>query len=277
MCRYGRNDIHFLQWHHAGTAREPARTGRQAIKRFIAAALLLVCGPCLAQVPPSTAGGYAAYPASEAAAAWRALAASYVRKAIEDHTLDRDPVLNARVDKVMAAVGAAAAEIDPRFAASAWKAILIEDFGHGAVAFPGQIVLVDANFVRKLALSDDELALILCHEVAHILAGHASAKLSFMAEFLGKDRLPTARAALLEFLARDSYAEAFQARAQLQEREADTIGAAILFVTGYDLQRALGLFDKLEQLETGAQAPLLDSHDSAAERKHAMEIRRAHV
>ena len=231
---------------------------------------MLAWGVCFSQVPAGSARIVAAYPASEAAAAWRALAASYVRKAIEDHTLDRDPVLNARVDKVMAAVGAAAAAIDPRFAASAWKAILIDDFGHGAVAFPGQIVLVDANFVRKLELGDDELALILCHEAAHFLAGHASAKLSFMAEFLGKDKLPTARAALLEFLARDSYAEAFQARAQLQEREADTIGAAILFVTGYDPQRALGLFDKLAQLEARAQAPLLDSHDAAAVRKQAV-------
>ena len=270
MRSCGRNDIHFLQRHSVGTARELARTGREAIKKFIAAALLLVCGTCYAQVPPSTARGHAAYPASEAVAAWRALAASYVRKAIKDHTLNRDQVLNARVDRVMAAVGAAAATINSRFAASAWKAILIDDFGHGAVAFPGQIILIDANFVRKLKLSDDELALILCHEAAHLLAGHASAKLSFMAEFLGKDRLPTARAALLEFLSRDAYAEAFQPRALVHEREADTIGATILFVTSYDPQRALGLFDKLEQLEGGADAPLLDSHDSAAVRKQAI-------
>ena len=212
----------------------------------------------------------AAYPPSETAAAWRGLAASYVRKALEDHTLDRDPVLNARVDKVMAAVGAAAAAVDSRFAASAWKAILIDDFGHGAVAFPGQTVLVDANFARRLALGDDELALMLCHEAAHLLAGHASAKLSFMAEFLGKDRLPTARAALLEYLARDSYAEAFQAKAQAQEREADAIGAALFFVTGYDPQRALGLFDKLAQLEPRTGGSQLDAHDTAATRKRAV-------
>jgi len=231
---------------------------------------MLAWGVCFSQVPAGGSRIVAAYPASEAAAAWRALAASYVRKAVKDHTLDRDPVLNARVDRVMAAVGAAVATINPYFAASAWKAILIDDFGHGAAAFPGQIVLIDANFVRKLKLSDDELALILCHEAAHLLAGHASAKLSFMAEFLGKDKLPTARAALLQFLSRDAYAEAFQPRAQMQEREADRIGAAILFVTGYDPERALDLFEKLEQVEAGAEAPLLDSHESAAARKQAV-------
>jgi len=231
---------------------------------------LLVCGICFAEVPASAARSHAAYPESEAAAAWRGLAASYVRKALKDHALDRDPVLNARVDRVMAAVGAAAAAVDPRFAEPTWKAILIDDFGHGAVAFPGQTILIDAKFVRKLALGDDELALMLSHEVAHVLAGHASDKLSFMAEFLGKDKLPTARAALLEFLAKDAYAAAFEARAQLQEREADTIGAAILFVTGYDPERALGLFDKLGPLETRADEPALDPHDTAAARKRVV-------
>jgi predicted Zn-dependent protease len=241
------------------------------MKTCIAAVLLLVCGICFSQVPP---GGRpenpAAYPESDAAAAWRALGASYVRKALKDHTLDQDPVLNARADRVMAAVGAAAAAIDPRFAKSTWTAILINDFGHGAASFLGETILVDAKFVRKLALTDDELALIFCHEVAHVLAGHASEKLSFMAEILGKDKVPTARTALLEFLAQDSYAAAFQPRARLQEREADSIGAAILFASGYDAQRALRLFDKLQQLETGAEGPDPDAHDAAGVRKRAV-------
>ena len=212
----------------------------------------------------------AAYPESEAAAAWRGLAASYVRKALKDQTLDKDPALNARVDAVMAAVGAAVAAIDARFANSSWKAILIEDFGHGAAAFPGETILVDAKFVRTLQLNDDELALILSHEAAHVVAGHASAKLSFMAEFLGKEKVPTARTALLEFLAKDSYAAVFRPTARLQEREADTVGAAILFASGYDSQRALGLFDKLAELETREDGLDQDPHDAAGIRKQAV-------
>ncbi len=91
-----------------------------------------------------------------------------------------------------------------------------------------------------------------------------------MAEFLGREKLPTARTALLEFLARDSYAAAFRPTAQLQEREADRLGAAIFFATGYDPQRALKLFDKLTELELrdGVRAP--DSHDRASMRKQAV-------
>ena len=239
------------------------------MKTCVAVALLLFGAVCFAQVPPE--GGprnRAAYPESDAAAAWQGLAASYVRKAVKDRAVDRDPVLNARVDTVMAAVGAAVAAIDARFAKASWRAILIEDFGRGAAAFPGEIILVDAKFVRALQLNDDELALVFSHEAAHVLAGHAFAKLSFMAEILGKDKVPTARTALLEFLAKDSYAAAYQPTALLQEREADAVGAAILFASGHDPLRALGLFDKLSLLEDGEGERT--SHDAASDRRQAV-------
>lgn len=253
------------------------------MRSCIALVLLLFGSMGIAQVPPDTLPqNRAAYPETEAAAAWRGLAASYVRKALREQKLDRDPVLNARVDAVMAAVGAAVAAIDARFAGSSWKAILIDDFGRGAAAFPGETILVDARFVRNLALTDDELALVLAHEAAHVMNGHALEKLSFMAEILGKEKIPTARTALLEFLARDSYAEVFQPKARLQEREADSLGAAILFASGYDPQRALKLFDKLSVLEGRETGQAADSHDAADVRRKAVaaviaELREIHA
>lgn len=232
-----------------------------AMNTFVAVVLVLCSGVCFAQP---------AYPEPEAAAAWRALAASYVRKALKDRTLDKDPALNARVDAAMAAVGTAVAAIDARFAGASWNALLIDDFGYGAAAFPGGIILVDAKFVRALQLNDEELALILSHEAAHVLAGHASAKLTFMADHLGKEKIPTANEALLEFLAKDSYAADFRPTARLQEREADALGARIFFATGFDPQRALGLFDKLAERETSGQARDSDAHDSAGVRKQAV-------
>lgn len=241
------------------------------MKACVAAVLFLLSGFCFSQGPASSEPpGPAAYPESEAAAAWRGLAASYIRQALKDRMLNKDSALNARVDTVMAAVGAAVAAIDSRFANSYWKVILIEDFGHGAAAFPGETIIVDAKFVRALQLNDDELALILSHEVAHVVAGHASAKLSFMANFLGKEKIPTAHTALVEFLAKDSYAAVFQPTARLQEREADTVGAAIFFASGYDARRALRLFDKLVALETGANSGGADSYDAAEIRKQTV-------
>jgi predicted Zn-dependent protease len=241
------------------------------MKTCIATLFLLLGGVCFAQEPPDgRPQNPAAYPEPEAAAAWRGLAASYVRRAVKDQTLDKDPALNARADAVMAAVGRAVAAVDPQYSDASWKVILIENFGHGAAAFPGEIILADANFVRKLRLNDDELALILSHEVAHVVAGHAAVKLSFMAEFLGKEKVPTAHTALLEFLAKDSYAAIYQPTARLQEREADTLGAAIFFASGYDPQRALGVFDKVAEMETHEEGRASDAHDAARDRKQAV-------
>jgi len=244
------------------------------MKAVVAALLLLCANLGIAQVSShgETKAGLA-YPESEAVAAWRALASGYVRKALKDQTLDKDPVLNARIDAVMAAVGASVARLDPRFAGSGWRAILIDGFGRGAAAFPGGTILVDAKFVRNLSLSDDELAMILSHEVAHVVSGHASEKLSFMAEILGKEKVPTARTALAEFFAKDSYAADFMPKARMQEQEADSLGAVILFGSGYDALKALKVFDKLadqearNNLRAGQDG---DSHDAAHTRRLAV-------
>ena len=61
----------------------------------------------------------------------------------------------------------------------------------------------------------------------------------------------------------------FQPTARMQEREADTVGAAILHASGHDPHVALRLFDKLAKLEKGGfESP---THDSAAARRQAME------
>jgi predicted Zn-dependent protease len=242
-----------------------------------AAAILAVWAGCLASPaglaetqPSSRYHTPAAYPEPDSAAVWRSLGASYVRKAVKENQIVRDPVLNARVDAAMAAVGKAASALYPRHAGTAWRALLIDDFGHGAVAFPGGTVLVDATFVRQLEMTDDELALLLAHEVAHVVADHPSEKLSFVAERLGKDKAPTAWSALLAFFSVDTYALMFQPVARLQEREADVVGAVVLDASGYDARRALELFDKLARLEHHANLPESATHDTAGIRRQTV-------
>ena len=235
----------------------------------IAAALLLSASACHAQVPAEVR--YltpTAYSEQDSSAVWRSLGASYVRKALKEDTLNRDPAWNARLDTVMAAIGAAAARLYPTLAGTRWSAFLIEDFGHGAVAFPGGTVLVDSRFARQFALTDNELALILAHEVAHVVAGHPSEKLSFMAVKLGLERMPTAGSALLAFFTQDAYARLFRPTAKLQEREADAIGALILGASGYDALQALAVFDKLAIIERAGNDT--SSHDPAPARKESV-------
>ena len=124
--------------------------------------------------------------------------------------------------------------------------------------------------MRRLRLEDEELALVLAHEAAHVLAGHALQKPAFMTGFVGTQKVPTASLALHEFFAQDAYAAAFRPQALLQEREADRLGAAIFFAAGYDARRALTLFDKLARLESDADSLNTGSHDAAQVRKQAV-------
>jgi len=252
------------------------RTG-VPMKSLLAAALLLCSSFCLAQFPYTASERLeAVYPDAEVSAVWHALGAAYVRKALDDKTLDRDPELNARIDAVTERVAAAVASISPRFPADYWRTILVEGFGHGATAFPGGTLIVDAKFVRRHQVTDEELALIIAHEMAHVVAGHASEKLSFMAGLMGtnagtnagaKAHVPTARAALIAFFTSDGHVDAFRPIAVKQEREADSVGAVFLLKSGYDPQRALLLFDKLAAQEAGNEMRSADTHDPAALRK----------
>jgi predicted Zn-dependent protease len=239
------------------------------MKSLLSAALLLCSSFCLAQLPATSSEKLeAVYPDAEVSAVWHALGAAYVRKALDDRTLDRDPDLNARIDAVTARVAGAVASMSPRFPAAYWRTILVEGFGHGATAFPGGTLIVDANFVRRHQVTDEELALIIAHEMAHVVAGHASEKLSFMAGLMGtKAHVPTARAALIAFFTSDGHVDTFRPIAQKQEREADRIGAVFLLKSGYDPQRALLLFDKLAAQEAGNEVRGADTHDPAALRK----------
>jgi len=247
------------------------RTG-VPMKSLLAAALLLCSSFCLAQFPYTASERLeAVYPDAEVSAVWQALGAAYVRKALDDKTLDRDPELNARIDAVTERVAAAVASISPRFPANYWRTILVEGFGHGATAFPGGTLIVDAKFVRQHQVTDEELALIIAHEMAHVVAGHASEKLSFMAGVMGTnagtEAQPSARDALIAFFTREGHVDAFRPIAVKQEREADSVGAVFLLKSGYDPQRALLLFDKLAAQEAGKEVRGADTHDPAALRK----------
>ena len=123
------------------------------MKACVAVALFLCASVCLGQLPgEGRRQSPAAYPESEAEAAWRGLAASYVRKAPKDKTLDTDPALNARIDTVMAKVGAAilsASGYDAQRALGLFdKLAALEGLEHGQAADSH-----DAARVRKQTIS----------------------------------------------------------------------------------------------------------------------------
>jgi len=83
-----------------------------------------------------------------------------------------DPALKARVQRIFPRLLDAAVYEQPAAAGLAWEIHACARCDENAMALPGGKLLVSADFVARLALTDDELAYLLAHEIAHVLAEH---------------------------------------------------------------------------------------------------------
>ena len=86
--------------------------------------------------------------------------------------LDPDPVLKARLQRLLPALERAAAYEQPAAAAIAWEIHACSGCDENASALPGGKLLVSADYIARLALTDDELGYLLAHEMGHVLAQH---------------------------------------------------------------------------------------------------------
>src|SRR5258708_4663381 len=149
----------------------------------------------------------------EAAARYRAIL-SGLR---ERHVLDDDEAMLRRVHPVAYGLIAAATAERPESAAWSWEVHVTSDPKKGAFCMAVGKVLIGSALVRRLALDDGELAMLLAHEMAHALAEH---------------RREVAGGAIDT----DATLEARQAeRAISQEIEADRIGMSLAYRAGWPL------------------------------------------
>lgn len=86
--------------------------------------------------------------------------------------LDPDPVLKARVQRIMPRLIRAAVYERPAAARLEWEVHSCTRCDENASAMAGGKLLLSNDFVKRLALDDDELAYLLAHEMAHVLAQH---------------------------------------------------------------------------------------------------------
>ena len=86
--------------------------------------------------------------------------------------LDRDPALKARLQRIVPRLLRAAIYERPTAAKLQWEIHSCSECDENASAMAGGKLLVSAEMVRRLRFSDAELAYLLAHEMAHVLAQH---------------------------------------------------------------------------------------------------------
>jgi predicted Zn-dependent protease len=156
-----------------------------------------------------------------------------------------------------------------------WEFNVLESNQINAFCLPGGKVAVFTGLL-PLTENDDQLAVVMGHEIAHALAHHASEriarqqKLQHAAEvaagsMAGTD--PQRRRELIGLLAAGAQVGSM-AYDRRQESEADHIGLFLMTFAGYDPDQAAVLWERMQQASAGhGRLPeILSDHPSDAKR-----------
>lgn len=153
-----------------------------------------------------------------------------------------------------------------------WRFGLIRTDSVNAFAAPGGFVLLTSGLVKSLQ-SEDELAFVVAHELAHVLQRHHY-------KVILRQKLAEQAAQNLQSTGVRVDAALSQASAEIYARgldkgaefDADRIGVELMARAGYDPAAAVGVLERLQSIKgDDPRAELLFStHPSSAERLDAL-------
>lgn len=169
------------------------------------------------------------------------------------------------------------ARFDPDAARWRWEVNLIQSPTVNAFCMPGGKIAFFSGLIDSLRLDDDEIAIIMGHEISHALLEHGRARMS---EQVLKAAGVNIAAALLNLsnvsaslLAQAADLALTLPYARSQETDADLAGIEIAARAGYDPRAALSVWQKMSKLSgTRGQPPqFLSTHPAHAARIQNIE------
>ena len=190
--------------------------------------------------------------------------------------VSKDAAMNACLKRVGARIVAEARKVDgslPPF--EQWEFVVFDDPSVNAFAMPGGKVAFYTG-IFPLMTSDDEVAVVMGHEVAHILCRHGNERVS--QQLLAQGGAAVAGALSNAYVKNENLRTAimlgYGAGAQYggilrysreHEKEADRLGLTLSAKAGYDPQLAVHFWEKMSA--GGAQPyEFLSTHPSGATR-----------
>jgi predicted Zn-dependent protease len=151
-----------------------------------------------------------------------------------------------------------------------WEVHVITSDQINAWCMPGGKMAVYTALIEKLKLTDDELAAIMGHEIAHALREHGRERVSQqMAASLAVGVASAALglgqggAQLADMVAQVTFT---LPNSRLHEQEADRIGVELAARAGYDPRAAVSLWQKMTQAGGGSPPQFLSTHPSPENR-----------
>ena len=156
----------------------------------------------------------------------------------------------------------------------AWEFNLVKDSQLNAFCMPGGKIVVYEG-IMNLVASDDELAVVLGHEVAHAVAKHSNERMSqqkaleYGGAILGA--ITQGASQTTQSLANTVFGLGANYGVMLpfsrkHETEADNIGLVLMTMAGYNPDCALTFWQKMSAGSTNSKAEFLSTHPSDATR-----------
>jgi predicted Zn-dependent protease len=160
-----------------------------------------------------------------------------------------------------------------------WEVNLIGSQGINAFCMPGGKIAVFTGIIDKLQLTDDELAMVVGHEMAHALREHARERMAkSTATQLGLRATGAVLASIFgidpnftDLVARGGASLLTLKFGRGDESEADLVGMEIAARAGYDPRAAVSLWKKMAQAARGAPPEWLSTHPSGTSRIAELE------
>ena len=189
--------------------------------------------------------------------------------------LSDDRALIARINAITGKLVAQAVAMRPDSAKWKWSVAVIDDPETvNAWCMAGGRMAIYTGLIEQIEPSDDEIAQVMGHEIAHALANHSAEKMSVaMASSLGVIAVGIAAdnkgAALAGATAAAALAVTMP-NSRAAETEADRIGIELAAKAGYDPAAAVTLWRKMNALPGGNPPQFLSTHPNPANREKAL-------
>ena len=186
--------------------------------------------------------------------------------------IDNNAALKDRVYRITGRLIAQAIKMRPETQNWEWRIKIIDDPKTvNAWAMAGGKMALYSGLVTKLNATDDELAQVLGHEIAHALAKHSAEKMSVaMASTVGVAAVGVASKRTGLALAGASLAAALAVQrpnSRAAESEADRIGIELAAKAGYDPRAAISLWQKMGEVGGKGPPQFLSTHPSPENRE----------
>jgi predicted Zn-dependent protease len=195
--------------------------------------------------------------------------AAVLAEAQKKELLNRDPQQVQRVRVISQRLIAQVAVFRPDAPQWKWETNVLSVKSVNAWCMPGGKIAVHTGLIERLNVTDDELAAVMGHEIAHALREHARER---MGRQMATETATTVGAVALEILTgvrvdpqlAGTFSQAMFVlpNSRENEQEADFIGVELAARGGYDPRAALTLWQKMGQLGGGGSPEWLSTHPS---------------